>query len=121
MNLSLDFNKGSAISGNQQLGNILSNTFQARNMPNSYRQYTAGSIDGGLLSTARTLMHDDHHVKYQTLMSNRSKTGGTAGLYLPHLKPKNPKAELALSPRVMSIGSSDGSPRVKKSIFSPVL
>jgi hypothetical protein len=66
MNLSLDFSKGSAISGNQQLGNILSNTFQnPRNAPNnnSFRQYTSGSIDfkgnNYLLNTTRSLMQDD--------------------------------------------------------------
>lgn len=68
-------------------------------------------------------MHDDSAPrKYQTLMSQRSNSGG-AGLYLPHLKPKNENNEkaLMLSPRVMSIGSSQESPRHKKSIFSPVL
>jgi hypothetical protein len=62
-------------------------------------------------------------VKYQTLMSPRSKTGGAAGLYLPHLKPKHESQpqSLLLTTRAMSIGSSEGSPRVKKSIFSPIL
>ena len=77
-------------------------------------------------------MHDDNMgaVKYQTLMSQRNNSGGGAALYLPHLKPKGEsttrnlpgikgKSSL-LSPR--NIGTSDGgSPRVHKSIFSPVL
>jgi hypothetical protein len=91
LNSSLDFNKGTALFGNQTLGNILSQKFNASNAPHSsFRQNTAGSIEfkgnNHLLHTARTLMHDEMGpVKYQTLMSQRSK----AGIYLPHLKPKN--------------------------------
>lgn len=128
LNLSLDFNKGGALSGNQQLGNLLSNTFNNRNAPsNSFRHNGGGSIDfknNNLLHTARSLMHDDNGgVKYQTLMSPRSK----AGIYLPHLKPKmaeNAASGIIFSPRITSItasGSAEGSPRLKKSIFSPVL
>ena len=56
-------------------------------------------------------------------MSPRSQKGGAA-LFLPHLKPRNEGSidrNLMLSPRVMSLGSSEGSPRIKRSIFSPVL
>ena len=103
----------------KNLGNILSQT--PRGPSDSYRQFTAGSIDikanNHLLHTARTLMHDNpSSIKYQTLMNNQ---GSQAGIYLPHLKPKNdlvPKNLSLLSPRrINSTANSpvEGSPRIK--------